>query len=130
MHWKSTIQFNVAIGWLALGPTLTAADSSPPAQPGNANSTPAAPRFSVQYMDRSVEPGSDFYRFAAGKWLTNNPVPADKSRWSGFEELQERNWRLIRDILESAAADNSSPAKAPRRAGGWSGRTDLTRHGI
>src|SRR5438067_3454956 len=63
------------------------------------------PRFSIEYMDRSVEPASDFYHFAAGNWIKNNPVPADKSRWSGFEELQERNWQLIREILESAAVD-------------------------
>src|SRR2546427_13065390 len=55
---------------------------------------PAVPRFSIEYMDRLVDPGVDFYRFAAGAWLKNNPVPADKSRWSGFEQLRERNWHL------------------------------------
>ena len=34
------------------------------------------PGFSVAYMDRSVPPGVDFYRFADGDWLKNNPVPA------------------------------------------------------
>ena len=74
-----------------------------------------APRFSVQNMDRAVEPAADFYRFAAGTWLKNNPVPADKSRWSGFEELQERNWQLIRQILEASATDAQAPAKSPTR---------------
>jgi putative endopeptidase len=64
-------------------------------------------------MDRSVVPSVDFYHFAAGTWLKNNPVPADKSRWSGFEELQERNWRLIRQILEDSAA-SSAPKHSPR----------------
>jgi putative endopeptidase len=73
------------------------------------------PRFSVENMDRSVEPGVDFYRFAAGNWIKSNPVPADKSRWSGFDELQERNWRLIRELLETSAADASAPPNSPTR---------------
>jgi putative endopeptidase len=76
---------------------------------------PRIPRFSVENMDKSVDPKQDFYHFAAGTWLKNNPVPSHKSRWSGFEELQERNWMLIRDILESSAADTSAPAKKPKR---------------
>src|SRR3954470_8479280 len=73
------------------------------------------PRFSVENMDRTVEPGKDFYHYAAGTWLKNNPVPADKSRWSGFEELSERNWKLIRNILEATAADTSAAPKTPTR---------------
>ncbi len=80
-----------------------------------AESAGDAPRFSLQYMDRSVAPGDDFYRYAAGTWLRNNPVPADKTRWSGFEELRERNWRLIRGILESVAADRSVGPGTPAR---------------
>ena len=81
----------------------------------SAEPTTETPRFSIANMDRSVDPTVDFYHFAAGNWLKNNPVPADKSRWSGFEELQERNWKLIREILESSTADQSAPRHAPRR---------------
>src|SRR5436190_15814604 len=70
---------------------------------------PAIPRFSLEHMDRSVDPGADFYRFAAGTWLKNNPVPSDKSRWSGFEQLRERNWHLLHELL-----DSSSDQKMPR----------------
>src|SRR3989442_12115845 len=58
------------------------------------------PRFSLDYLDRSVSPAVDFYRFADGNWLKKNPVPPDKSRWGGFNELQERKGRLIRSIPE------------------------------
>jgi putative endopeptidase len=75
---------------------------------------PIVPRFSVANMDRSVDPAADFYHFAAGNWLRSNPVPADKSRWSGFEELQERNWRLVREILEVSALQKG-PTTNPAR---------------
>jgi len=80
------------------------------------NQAPPVPAFSVDYMDRSVSPGVDFYHFADGEWLKNNPVPADKSRWAAFLELAERNWYLIHGILEDAAAESKSlPVHSPTR---------------
>ena len=73
---------------------------------------PAAPRFSVEHMDKTVSPGDDFFQYASGSWVKNNPVPSDKSRWSGFDELQERNWRLVRGLLEAAASGAESGAAA------------------
>jgi putative endopeptidase len=66
-----------------------------------ADSPPKVPRFSLDYMDKSVSPGIDFFQYADGSWVKNNPVPPDKSRWAAFVELQERNWFLIHDILDS-----------------------------
>ena len=77
---------------------------------------PPVPAFSVGHMDRSVSPGTDFYLFAGGQWLKNNPVPADKSLWGAFSELDERNWYLIHEILDAAALQGKSlPQDAPRR---------------
>jgi putative endopeptidase len=63
-------------------------------------------------MDTGVTPGADFFHYANGAWIKANPVPADKSRWAGFDELQERNWHLIHDILDSTLAN--SVAKLPQ----------------
>ncbi len=103
------------INYFAIG--LAAAATAPllAAQLSAAEAAPKVPRFSVQNMDASVEPSTDFYRFAAGNWIKSNPVPSDKSRWSGFEELQERNWRLVQEILEATAADKSAAPNSPRR---------------
>jgi putative endopeptidase len=75
---------------------------------------PKTPRFSIDYMDLSVQPGADFYQFADGTWVRNNPVPPDKSRWGGFGELQERNWFLIHQILDETLA-SEQPAGSPAR---------------
>jgi len=68
-------------------------------------------------MDRSVAPATDFYRFACGNWLKNNPVPADKSRWSGFDELQQRNWFLIQDVLEHSSDPKTKRDDVTRQVG-------------
>ena len=94
---------------------VTGAISFAPANAPASDAPPNIPRFSIGNMDRSVEPGSDFYQFSAGTWLKKNPVPADKSRWSGFDELRERNLHLLRGILEGAASDKSEAAASPRR---------------
>jgi putative endopeptidase len=75
----------------------------------------AAPRFSVDHMDRTADPRVDFYRFAAGRWLRENPVPPDKVLWGAGTELRERNFQLLREILESAAADRGATPGSPRR---------------
>jgi len=69
-----------------------------------AEGPPAIPRFSTAYLDRSADPAMDFFQFATGTWRKNNPVPADKARWAGFDELQERNWWLVRSLLDELAA--------------------------
>jgi putative endopeptidase len=80
-----------------------------------AESPPRIPRFSVDYMDRSVNPAADFYHFADGQWVKANPVPPDKSRWASFTELAERNWYLIHGILNRAAADPTAAPGSPLR---------------
>src|SRR6185436_1008521 len=78
---------------------------------------PPVPRFSVDYMDKAIKTSADFYHYADGTWIKKNPVPADKSRWHSFTELQERNWHLIHEILDGttkAAIQENSPAQKVR----------------
>jgi len=75
---------------------------------------PPVPGFSISYMDRSVKPSVDFYSFADGEWVKNNPVPPDKARWASFTQLSERNLYLIHSLLEEAAAGDY-PKGTPRR---------------
>jgi putative endopeptidase len=106
------------IGIFALNFLLaaTAAITAAAADASATNVPPRVPAFSVDYMDRSVSPGTNFYEYADGQWLKSNPVPPDKSRWASFMELADRNWYLIHGILEDAAAQSKSlPPHSPRR---------------
>ncbi len=68
---------------------------------GGTSATPRAiPSFDLEAMDPAVDPCTDFFQYACGKWTASNPIPPDKTRWGRFDELRERNRYLLRDILE------------------------------
>lgn len=63
----------------------------------------------LKSMDMSVKPGDDFYRFANGTWLKENPVPAAESRWGCFNIVGERNNEVLRQILEEVSIQPDLP---------------------
>ncbi|HKP34990.1 MAG TPA: M13 family metallopeptidase [Sphingomicrobium sp.] len=56
--------------------------------------------------DLSVKPGDDFQRYAAGKWLDTNEIPADKSQNGVGSELADRNQEQLRAIVMGAPKDS------------------------
>jgi endothelin-converting enzyme/putative endopeptidase len=61
--------------------------------------------FDVNAIDKSADPCQDFYQYACGSWLKNNPIPPDQSSWGRFNELHESNQIALRGILEKQSAD-------------------------
>ncbi len=59
-------------------------------------------------MDRSVKPGDDFYTYAGGTWMKNNPVPAKETRWGSFNQLRDFNVNAVKKVLETAVADKKA----------------------
>src|SRR6476659_4048485 len=61
-------------------------------------------------MDLSVKPGDNFYLYANGNWIKNNPVPGSKTRWGSFDMLREESSKRMQALLTEAAAKSSDPA--------------------
>ena len=59
----------------------------------------------LAYMDTTVRPQDDFYRFANGRWLDITTIPPDKGSWGNFDAVYENNNKVLLDVL-SAAAEN------------------------
>lgn len=50
-------------------------------------------------MDLSVKPGTDFYQYAAGGWLKNNPLDAEHTSNGAFVDLFEQNQVRIQELI-------------------------------
>jgi predicted metalloendopeptidase len=71
------------------------------------------PPLDPRNMDTSVKPSDDFYLYANGGWIKNNPVPPEFSRWASFTELAERNNDALHEIAEKTAG-GTAPADASK----------------
>jgi putative endopeptidase len=89
----------------ALSQTTAASPSG--AQPSKA---PIVGGLDLSAIDKSADPCTDFYRYACGTWIKNNPVPSDQVRWvRSFSLLQERNLHELWRELARAAAKPANP---------------------
>jgi endothelin-converting enzyme/putative endopeptidase len=75
--------------------------------------------FSVKNIDATANPCTNFYQYACGGWLKNNPIPADQARWGRFDQLEERNRDVLHEILEAASKPDASRDSTARMIGDY-----------
>jgi predicted metalloendopeptidase len=60
------------------------------------------PGINISFMDKSVKPNEDFYKFVNGGWLKKTEIPADKTRWGTYDELRQKTDIDALNILKEA----------------------------
>jgi putative endopeptidase len=68
-------------------------------------------------IDRTANACVDFYQFANGGWMKNNPLPAAYSRWGSFEELGEGNQANLTKILQAASTATGNTSRNTKLLG-------------
>jgi len=68
--------------------------------------------FDKAMMDTTVRAQDDFYQYAVGNWIKNNPIPDDQTRWGAFniliEETNDQVRTIIDDAVDKASEGNNS----------------------
>ncbi len=75
----------------------------------------AAPGVDPSLFDTSAAACDDFYRYATGKWQDVSKIPDDRARWGSFDEIDERNRAVLKEVLSAAAT--AAPGTLKRKLG-------------
>ena len=65
----------------------------------------------LNFMDKSVKPSDNFFRYVNGTWLDQTDIPADRTRWGSFDELREKTDKDMMLILKEALSNPTYTAE-------------------
>lgn len=68
-------------------------------------------------MDTTVRPGVDFNEYVNGTWIRETVIPADKSRLSMFQVLDDKAQEQLKVIIEDAARSKAAPGSNKQKLG-------------
>lgn len=108
---SSRLMATAALGALMLAAVPATAKEKAATAP--ATETTAKPEigdfgFDLTGMDKTAQPGDDFYAYANGTWAKNTQIPADKSNYGMFTALNDLSQTRTREILDAAKGDPNS----------------------
>ena len=64
--------------------------------------------FLWQWIDSSVSPGDDFFKYATGNWMKNNPIPESEKRWGISNLISNDNYDKLVTLCTEASGDSNA----------------------
>ncbi len=73
--------------------------------------------FLTNAMDTTVGTGTNFFEYATGTWMKENPIPASERRWGLANLVNEETYARLKGILKEAASTESTKGTAKQKIG-------------
>lgn len=113
--YRGLLAFVASITLIGTGSQIAIAQTpgaSPAASPiASPQASPVAAQqhgIRIADMDLTVDPGTDFNRFANGGWLDRTKLPADSPRYGTFDQLDDQVTAQLNKVLADLPADPST----------------------
>ena len=97
--------FSMALAVVAFGACTTA----------NKNAKEKVPGVDLTSLDTTYTPGQDFYQYACGGWMAQNPLTPEYSRFGSFDKLGEQNKEQLRTLFEGLANSTAAAGTSERK---------------
>jgi putative endopeptidase len=75
------------------------------------------PDYLASHVDTTVNPADDFFMFANGLWIKNNPIPASEVSWSIGHLVEEQNYVNLKQISVDASMSNAAAGTDAQKIG-------------
>ena len=67
------------------------------------------PAIDLANFDNTVTAGEDFYQYACGGWMANNPLTPEYARYGIFDQLDKENQERLKSLIEELNATTQEP---------------------
>ena len=67
------------------------------------------PAIDLANFDNTVAAGEDFYQYACGGWMANNPLTPEYARYGIFDQLDKENQEKLKALIEELNANAQEP---------------------
>ena len=102
----------LALGFVFLASTTSMATPAKPKKPKKQTSGVTASN-----LDKTVKPTADFYQYACGGWMANNPLGVEYARFGSFDVLGENNQAQLKELVTKIAAQKNTPGTIEQKIG-------------